>query len=157
MTNTTGITTVAAAQTFTTATVDQILTTVNGNMTAIWDASKGIDMPDTILLPIAQWGDLATRRMGSGDGSMTVLDCIKAKNVYTAETGQPVAVQASHYLTNRMVMYANKPEVVKMYMPMPLEFLPPQQRSVYVDVYGDVPLHAINIRRPGSMRYVTGI
>lgn len=158
LTNTTGITTVAAAQTFAAATPDQILATVNSNITAVWSASKGIDVPDTVLLPLAQYGDLATRRLGAGDGAMTVLDFIKAKNVYTAETGQPLAVQATHYITNnRMVLYRNSPEVVKMYMPMPLTFMPPQARGLQIDVYGLFRFAPINIRRPGSMRYVTGI
>ena len=114
--NTTGITTVAAAQTFAAATPDQILATVNANITAIWSGSKGIDVPDTVLLPLAQYGDIATRRLGAGDGAMTVLDFIKAKNVYTAETGRELTISATHYITNnRMVLYKNDPAVVKMF------------------------------------------
>lgn len=156
--NTTGITSVAAAQTIALATPDQILSTVNSNLTAIWNGTKGIDMPDTIIMPMAQYGDIATRRLGAGDGAMTVLDFIKAKNIYTAETGQQLTITASHYITNnRMVIYRNVPEVVKMYMPMPLTFMPPQARALQVDVYGMFRFAPINIRRPGSFRYVTGL
>lgn len=156
--NTTGITVVAAAQTFAAATVDQILATINTNITAIWNASKGVDIPDTMVLPLAQFGDLATRRMGAGDGAMTVLEYIKINNIYTLTTGQPMAIEASHHnVTNRMVLYRNVPEVIKMYMPMPLQFMPPQPRGLQIDVYGAFRFSPINIRRPGSMRYVTGI
>jgi hypothetical protein len=156
--NTTGITSVAAAQTIALANPDQILATFNSNITAIWANSKGIDLPDTVVMPIAQYGDIATRRLGAGDGSMTVLDYIKAKNVYTAQTGRELTIEASHYITNnRMVIYRNVPEVVKMYMPMPLQFMPPQARGLQVDVYGMFRFAPLNIRRPGAMRYVTGL
>lgn len=157
LTNTTGITSVAAAQTFAAATPDQILATVNTNITAVLSNTKGIDLVDTMLLPYAQFGDIATRRLGAGDGAMTVLDYIKMKNVFTATTGQPLKVEGTHYLTNKMVLYRNVPEVVKMYMPMPLRFLPPQPRALQIDVYGAFRFAPINIRRPGAMRYVTGI
>lgn len=154
--NTTGITTVAAAQTFTAATPDQILATINTALTAIMTSTNGTERADTVLLPLAQYGDLATRRLTS-DGGMTVLDFINRANVYTAMTGQPLTVIGTHRLTNRMVVYRRDPQVLKLIMPMPLQFIPPQYRNLEVVTLGMFRFAPVSIRRPAAIRYITGI
>lgn len=154
--NTTGVTTVAAAQAFAGATTAQILTTVNGAITAVWNGTQGIEMVDTVILPLTQYGDLATRSFGV-EGSITVLEYIARNNIYTLQTGQRLTIGADRRLSNRMVAYRRDPTVVKMHMPMPLQFLPPQLVNLEVKVLGMFRFAPISIRRPGAMRYVTGI
>jgi hypothetical protein len=154
--NHTGITTVAAAQTIAAATPDQALATINGSITGIFAATNGIELPDTVVLPLAVFGDITTRRLGSTDG-MTVLEFIQKSNVYTARTGQPLNIEFDHRLTNRMVTYKKDPGVLKLHMPMPLQFLPPQAVGLEVRVLGAFRFSPINIRRPAAMRYTTGV
>lgn len=154
--NTTGITSVAAAATFAASTPQEILAEINGTLTSIMTATNGVEMADTLLLPIAQYGDIATRQIAP-ESTMTILQFIRESNVYTAMTGQPLTIVATHRLTNKMVAYKRDPSVVKMHMPMPLQFLAPQLSGLQVTVPGMFRFAPINIRTPGAIRYKTGI
>lgn len=154
--NMTGVTSVAAAATFSGGTVDQILAAFNDNITAIWTASKGMELADTVILPLTQFGLISTKRIDA-TSETTVLDYIQRKNVYTAQTGRPLNIAASIHLTNKMVIYRKSPEVLKLHMPMPLRFLPPQLINLAVRVPGMFRFAPVSIRRPGAVRYVTGL
>lgn len=154
--NTTGITTAAAAQTFAASTPQQILAEINGTLTSIMTATNGVEMADTVMLPLAEYGDIATRQIAP-ESTMTILQFIQQSNVYTAMTGQPLTIVATHRLTGKMVAYKRDPSVVKMHMPMPLQFLAPQMVNLQVNVPGMFRFAPINIRTPGAMRYKTGI
>lgn len=153
--NTTGITSVASAGTFAALTPDQVLGEVNDLIAAIMSATKGIDMPDTLILPIAVFSDIASRRVT--DTSMTVLEYLRRSNAYTAQTGRPMDIRASHRLTTKAVMYRRDPKVVKLHMPMPLTFIPPQSAGLSVTVHGMFRVAPPSIRRPGAFRYLTGV
>lgn len=154
--NTTGITTEAAAKTFAASTPQEILAETNGTLTGIMTDTKGMDVADTLVLPLAQWSYIATTQL-SADSTMTILEFIQKSNVYTAKTGQPLTIEADTRLTGKMVAYKRAPQAVKMHMPMPLTFIPPQLVGLEVRVYGMFRFAPINIRRPKSMRYKTGI
>lgn len=154
--NMTGITSSAAAATFAAGSPQDILTTINGTLTAIMTSTKGIEMADTIVLPLTQYGDIATRQLAPESDS-TVMDFIQRKNVYTMMTGQALNIVGSHRLTGTMVVYRRDPSVVKMHMPMPLRFLPPQANGLQINVPGMFRFAPINIRTPSAMRYVTGV
>lgn len=155
ITNTTGVTSGAAASTIAAATPDGVLAIINAALSGIWSDSKGIERANTVLAPIAVYADLATRRVT--DTNMTVLQFIQQANVYTASTGQPLDIVGVHWLTTKMVVYRKDPSVVKLHMPMPLQFLPPQARGLQIDTYGMFRFAPVNIRRPGAIRYVTGV
>lgn len=154
--NTTGITSAAAGQTFAAGTPAQNLATINTQLTAIMTATNGVEMANTIVLPITVYGQLATQQIAP-ESTMTVLDFIRQANVYTTMTGQPLTIEASHRLTDTMVIYRRDPGVLKMHMPMPLMFIPPQARGLQIDTFGMFRFSPVNIRRPGAMRYVTGV
>jgi len=154
--NTTGITSVASAAVFASSTPQAILAFINGLLTGVQSGSLGTQVADTVVLPIAQFGDLATRQLSS-DSDVTVLDFIRRANVYTAQTGQPLNIMADHNLTNRMVVYRNDPSVVKLHMPMPLMFLAPQAVGLEVRTYGAFRFAPVSIRTPSAVRYGTGL
>jgi len=141
-------------------TADEILTDVNGAITGIWIDTKEIGMADTILLPLAQYSLIATKRL-TNDMPMTILEWIEKNNIYTKVTGQKLTVRANRHLatagagsTARMVAYRRDPEVLKMHMPMPLQFIPPQQVALNYTVHGIFRLGGVDIRLPKEVRYV---
>lgn len=154
--NTTGISSAAAAQTFAAGTSVQIVTTINDALTAVMTGSQGIEMADTIILPIAQYALIATKAYGI-EGGLTILEYIQKSNVYTAMTGLPLTITADHRLSGKMVVYKRAPDVLKLHMPMPLQFIPPQMVNFKVKTLGMFRFSAVNIRKPGAVRYVTGI
>jgi hypothetical protein len=153
---TTGITSVAAGATFAASTPQVILTIINTALTAIMTATKGIDMANTIVLPLACWADISSRQLDV-TSSMTILEFIQKSNVYTARTGQPLMIIGDHRLTTKMVVYKRDPSVLKLHMPMPLRFLPPQYVNLSVRVPAMFRFAPISIRRPLAVRYVTGV
>jgi len=154
--NTTGITSQAAAKTFATSTPQEILAEINGTLTGILTDTKGLDLADTIVLPMETYSYIATTQI-SPESSMTVLEFIQKSNVYTAQTGRPLTIEMDIRLSGKMVAYKRSPEALKMHMPMPLTFIPPQAFGLEIRTYGMFRFAPINIRRPKSMRYKTGI
>ena len=116
----------------------------------------GIEMADTIILPLTQYADIATRQL-SVDNPMTILEFVQRANIYTTQTGRPLMIGADRRLTGKMVVYRRDPSTLKMHMPMPLQFIAPQFVNLEVKVLGMFRFAPVSIRRPGAMRYVTGI
>jgi hypothetical protein len=154
--NTTGITSAASAATFALSTPQAILAFVNGLLTGVLAGSLGTQIADTVVMPIAQFGDLATRQLAP-ESDTTVLDFIRRANVYTAQTGLPLNIFSDFNLVNRMVVYRNDPSVVKLHMPMPLQFLAPQAYGLEVRTYGAFRFAPVSIRTPAAVRYGTGL
>lgn len=151
----TGVTSIAAGATFAASTPDAILAIINTALVAIETTSLGVEIANTIILPLAVAG-IMERRLGDGS-DVTILDFIARANRYTRRTGQPLTIEFDHRLTTKMVVYRRDPQVVKMHMPMPLRFIPPQFVNLEVKVLGMFRFAPVNIRRPGAVRYVTGV
>jgi hypothetical protein len=94
-----------------------------------------------------------------------VLDYLATKNVYTQITGRPLTIRALRGLetagqggSGRMVAYRRDPQVLKMHIPMPHQFLPVMQTGPMVfDVPGIFRVAGLEVRRPKAVRYVDGI
>ena len=91
----------------------------------------------TIALPPVAFRTAATKRLGAGDGFMTVLEYIKKNNIYTAETDQPLNIYPVRELATasqdgggRMVAYRKDREVVRFHLPMPRTVLQPRMKSL---------------------------
>lgn len=154
--NMTGITSAAAGKTFATSTPQEILSEINTALTAVLTTTQGVEMADTVIVPLAEYGRMATTQL-SPESDVTVLNFIQRANVYTAQTGQPLTILGDRRLTDKAVMYRRDPLVLKMHMPMPLRFIPPQAEGLKVSVYGMFRFAPVNIRRPGAVRYLTGL
>ena len=163
--NTTGVP-VAAAVTgdWSTATEDQILADINAAITGVYTATNEVAMADTVGIPNQELQRIASRRLGDGNGAMTVLQFIQTANAYTAMTGRPLTIRGMRGLatagagsTQRMVAYRNSPEVLKMHVPMPFQFLPVQLIGLKYVVPGIFRTGKLTVRLPNEIRYVDGI
>lgn len=153
--NMTGITSDAAAATFRNSTPDAILTMINKEISAIMTASLGIEIPDTMVMPIDAFSYISSTRID--DTNMTILQFLEQANVYTAKTKQPFTFAASHRLTADAVLYRRDPQVLKMHIPMPLQFIAPQIRGLEIITPGMFRFAGVSIRRPAAVRYLTGV
>jgi hypothetical protein len=154
-----------SATTFVSKTADQILRDINGQLTGIFIGTLGAELADTLLLPYSVLLDISTRRIDTVNQT-TILQWIKANNIYTLTTGQELTIRGMFgYLdaagagsTKRMVAYRRSPEVVKMHIPMPFRFLPAWQTGpMKFDIPGIFRLGGTDIRRTKSVRYLDGI
>lgn len=144
-------------------TPQEIMKDVNTLLTGVHTSTKTIEMADTLLIPTAQYLDIGTRQIAP-ESTMTVLDWITTKNVYTMRTGRPITIRGQRELAgkgadgkDRMVAYRRSPEVVKMHIPMALQFLAPQQVVFNFIVPGMFRLGGVDIRLPGAVRYMDGV
>ena len=153
--NTTGITTIAAGATFAASTPDTIIAAINGALSAIEVGTLGTQVANTIVLPLSV-SAVMVRRLGDGS-DVTIGDFVARANAYTSRTGLPLTIEYSHRLTTSMVVYKRDPSVLKMHMPMPLQFIPPQFVNLEVKVLGMFRFAPVSIRMPTAMRYVTGV
>jgi hypothetical protein len=154
--NMTGITTASAGATFAASTADEILAIVNTAITAVETETKGIEMVDTIVLPLKIAGGLERR---IPDTSITILDFLRNNNRYTRQTNLPLMIEFDFRLDslNKMVVYRRDPSVLKLHMPMPLRFLPPQLNNVSVKVPAMFRFAPLEIRAPKAVRYISGV
>jgi hypothetical protein len=163
-----GITTVLASNdsgdtTWDTKDVDKIMDDINGALSGIYVGTLQTEMADTILLPVGALMALVTRRIPETD--VSVMKYIRENNVYTLVTGQQLTFRGVRGLetagqngSGRMVAYRRDPSVLKALIPMTHRFLPVWQTAPMVfDVPGIFRLGGLEIRRPGSVRYVDGI
>lgn len=153
---TTGITSTAAAAAWAGATAAQILNDVNQVISRIYAATGGIHVPNTIVLPLAQYSLISGKQIDATNQT-TILDFIRRSNVYTSMTGQPLDIFADVRLTNKMVCYKRDPQVLKLHMPMPLRFIAPQLVNLNVRVPGMFRFAPVSIRQPKAIQYVSGL
>lgn len=145
-------------------TPDQILRDINAAISGIFTGTAETEMADTVLLPTSAYLDIALRRLDA-TSETTILDFVRTKNVYTAETGQPLLIRAVRALLTadpggdgRMVTYRRDPEVVRFHLPMPHRFLPVWQNGpMNWMVPGILRTGGIEVRLPKAMRYSDGI
>jgi len=154
-----------SATTFARKTGDQIARDINNELSGMQEGSLGIELANTIALPIQQFNLLATKRMGTAGDEITVLEWLMKYNVYTAQTGQPLKIRMLRGLdgaggsgTDRMLTYVNDRDVVKLHLPMAHKFMPVYQTGpMLFEVPGIFRTGGVEIRRPNAVRYLDGI
>lgn len=142
---------------------DQMARDINSQLTQINAGSLGIEMADTVLLPIAQMNALATSRLSNTD--IPALQFVQKYNVFTNQTGTPLMIRAINGLStagvggvSRMVTYRRDPMVVKLNVPMPHHFDPAfQSGPITFDIPGYLRTGGVQIRRPAAFAYLDGI
>ena len=152
--NTTGITSTAAAAAWSAATSAQIVQQVVDDFTAVRTDTLGMETADTLLLPIAQHALIVTKAYGA-EGGLTIAQYLQ--QALTALMGKPVTIDSDYRLANKSVVYKRDPSALKLHMPMPLQFIPPQMVNFEVKTLGMFRFSSLNIRKPKTMRYRTGI
>ena len=117
----------------------------------------------TIIAMIASFALLANTRIPNTTAN--VMGWLEDYNTYTAYTKQPLQIRAVRGLetagtggTQRIVAYRNDPSILKLHLPMPHKFLGVMQVTpLRYDVPGIFRTGGLEIRRPGSVRYLDGI
>lgn len=140
----------------------EIVADINNLLTGLYTGTVQTAMADTILLPTAKLTLLATRTIEGT--TMTLLAFVQQNNLYTMTTGQPLRIRAVIGLDTagtgngtRMVAYRKDEEVLKMHVPMPLQFLEVQIVGLRYIVPGIFRLGGLDVRLPQEVRYLDGI
>jgi len=152
----------ASATTWASKTPDQISRDVNALLIGVSSATNQTELADTLILPVERMQYIASTRLT--DTSMTILEYIKASNIYTAQTGAQLTIIGKRGLLTkgaaggaRMIAYRRSPEVLKMHIPMVHRFLPVQIEGLQFTIPGVFRLGGLDIRLPKAVSYGDGL
>lgn len=153
-----------SSTTWASKTTDQIVRDFNSQITGIYTQSNTVENADTVLVPLTVWTMLAGRQYSSTYPG-TLLQFLQNSNAYTAATGRPITIRTVLGLDtagaggiSRAVFYRRSMDAVRMHEPMPFRFLAPWQVGpMLFEVPGIFRLGGVDVRLPGSMRYLDGV
>lgn len=141
-----------ASAAWSTLTPDQIVADINGRIQAIIDVTNNVEVPDTLLLPPAEYARLAQTRMT--DGNETILSFLLRTSPYLTNIDQwwrlKTAGQAG---TTRAVFYKNSPDKLEMHVPLEFQMLAPEARNLEVVVNCRMKVGGVTVYKPLSMIY----
>lgn len=143
-------------------TPDQILFDVNDLFADIFETTKMVEQGNTLLLPPAQWSYImSTPRSANSD--TTIAQYLAQNSPYLTGIEDMIPVNecaaANNPLlsTDAMVAYDRSPDKLQLEIPVELEMLPVQQKSLEMIVPGRSRLAGLNIYYPLSLAIGTGI
>lgn len=128
---------VGASTLWSTKTPDQILRDLNSITNSIVQLTKGVEMPNTVLLPVEQYTLIAsTPRSPTSD--TTILEYFIQNNPFITTvdwvpelTGAGIQTDPPGGLgTNMFIAYDKNPDKLTMEIPMPFTQYPPQERGL---------------------------
>ena len=136
-------------------TAQDMLELLNYGVTAIINASKMKEQPDTILMAYEDYNVVSTTR-NSDSSDVTVLEYFLRTNPYirNVEPINQLDADNSELNTNRMVVYKRDPDKVQLHIPQPLELFPPQQRGLEFIVPAHARVGGVSLYFPKSVIYV---
>ena len=145
-------------------TADEILADINDNLTAVWKANDMAEdaLPNQILLPIKQFGDLVTRKVGV-TGDKSILTYIEENNIVVKQKKDLEILPckfcdgAGTDSTDRMVIYTNKVDKIRFHQTAPLKRLPVEVRDLSFRTPYVAQVSEVEFCYPTLVRYVDGI
>lgn len=119
----------AAATEWTSKTPDEVVADLSGIVTAVITSTNGVESPDTMLMPIAQFEYVNNTRM-TGDSSMTILKYFLTNNQHIKTVDWLTELDgAGAGGADRFMVYSRNRETLAFKIPMPYTQLPPQEQG----------------------------
>jgi hypothetical protein len=139
-----------------------ILHEINAALTLVFGNTEMAYIADTFLVPPRVYAFLAGTPRATGS-DQSLLDWVKASNVYTASTNQPLMLKSGIGLddvaSGRAIAYLNQAKVIRLHYPMVHQFMDPREigAGIAFAVPGIMRLGGVEVKRPRGMRYVSNL
>jgi len=102
-------------------TADEILADMNGMVYAVLAATNGVEQPDTMLLPLAQYNAIKTKRLGTYSDT-TVMEYFLKTNQYIKRIEWLVELATgSDTAGTRAMVFKNDADHLQLILPVPFE------------------------------------
>lgn len=145
-------------------TPDEILYDLNLLYTQPIALTKGIEVPDTILLPITQYNLADSTPRASGDGR-SILEVFRKNHPgvtvewlnQLSSDSMPTNPLDGGSPVNCMIAYKKAPGSLQLVLPSSFKTLPPQQNNMAYKVIGKAHYGDVVFRKPLGVNLVTGI
>lgn len=139
---------------------DQKIADLNKLVTSIVTANKGTFFPDTILLDIELYNNIANSRISTtGDTHTTVLEAFLRSSPYitSVEPWNKLALADAAGTGPRAICYKKDPEVLTLEIPKEPETFPPQQKNLAFFVPNHARIGGVIVYYPIAMGYMDGL
>jgi hypothetical protein len=134
---------------------------INSDLTAMANAvvsnTKGIETADTIVVPIAQYGQIASTPITS-TATRTILDFFLGSNPWVKNLEYWFRLQGAGVgPSDRMVAYRKDPDALMLVIPQEFEQFPPTQDGLEFQIACHARIGGVTLFYPLSMAYGDGI
>lgn len=110
---------------------DDILDDLHAVANYMPEQTSDVEHGDTMLLPLTTYNLISTKRMGAGDGAMTILKAFLENNRYVKRVEPWTALEtAGAASAKRGVVYRKDPEVIEYIAPVIFEQFPAQEEGM---------------------------
>lgn len=135
----------------------QILANLHDLAQSIVTLTRGIHRPNTLVLPTAEYGLIASKPLSAtGDSSQTVLSAFRQNDPYISRIEQwPKLATAGTGGAPLILCYELSPEVLQFNIPMPVMQLPPQPRNLAFVVPMLSRVGSVEMHYPKAVAYQT--
>lgn len=145
---------------WTTKTPAQILADVNSLFAQVFETTKEVEKPDTLLLPTSQWSYIASTPR-SDNSDTTILMYIVQNSPYISSVDDikslPELKGAGTASADRMMVYTKDIDKVVFHIPMPFRIEQPVRKTLGWEVPAVYKLSGVEFRYPLSAAYADGI
>ncbi|WP_368648981.1 DUF2184 domain-containing protein [Castellaniella ginsengisoli] len=138
----------------------KVLDELNGMIGDVWKQSKGVHVPNTMVMAAERWTYLTTTMATEYSPNMTLMQILQAQNLYTQLTGKPMTIVPRFQLDgagssgkDRILIYEKNPDNLVMYIPMFWRPVAPQPRNLKIKVPAEYKVSGTEFRYPMCAAY----
>jgi hypothetical protein len=137
-------------------TAEQIIRDMNAAVSSVVDATNGVEIPDTMLLPIKQYNLIAGMLMPDSSG-FTVLKFFLENNPYITTVKAVHELKGADDGDDVMLIYRNSSDALSLELPLPFTQLAPQRKNLEFVVPCESSTAGIIVYYPLSVCLASGI
>lgn len=138
-------------------TADEILADLNDIVSDMIDLTNGVESPDTLILPHAQY-ELINNTARSTTSDTTILQFFLRNNAHINRVEPWYKLKgAGAGSTDVMIAYRNDPEVAEIVIPQEFEMMPPQPKNMAFNIPCHARFGGVRVRYPLAFSIRRGI
>jgi hypothetical protein len=147
----------SGAKTWSTKTADEILRDLNGALSYVSEQTNGVEIPDTVLLPLAQFNLIKTKRLGDGSDE-TVLSYFRKVNPQIKMVEAIVELGgAGDSNTDRGMVFVNDASHLNIELPLAFEQFDADKEGMQYKIPCYAKTAGMIVYYPASVAYFDGI
>ena len=146
----------ATTLTWVTKTPDEILKDLNSAVSDMLDLTKGVEVPNTIVMPIAQYNHIATTAR-SANSDTTILEFFKGNNPNIEVMWATELKGAFTGGTDGFIVYNRNPDKLFLEVPLMTEMSPAQEKGLAYSVSVESKFGGCIVPYPLSLSFRRGI
>lgn len=146
----------ATTLTWATKTPDEILKDLNSAVSDMLDLTKGVEVPNTIVMPIAQYNHIATTAR-SANSDTTILEFFKGNNPGVEVMWATELKGAFAGSTDGFIVYNRNPDKLFLEVPLMTEMSPAQEKGLAYSVSVESKFGGCIVPYPLSLSFRRGI